>query len=117
MPFVEITTSAALRDPDRQRALLRQVSHLVAEHLAKPVDYVMVQLTEGVVMAFAGSTEPCARVGVHGIGAPTVDQTGGLTQALCAELESALGVASKRIFVVFTPVARELWGLDGRMLG
>jgi phenylpyruvate tautomerase len=117
MPFVSITTSAPVDASDQQQAVLTEVTRLVAEHLGKPPSYVMVHLTPGAAMAFAQTAEPCAHVAVHGIGTPTREQGGALVAALCQRLEVLLGVAASRIFIVFTPVPRELWGLGGRLLG
>jgi phenylpyruvate tautomerase PptA (4-oxalocrotonate tautomerase family) len=117
MPFVEVTTSARLVDSGQQRALLHQVTRLTAQHLDKRPAYVMVKLTEGAAMEFAGNDEPCAHVAVNGIGTPRREQVRVLTKALCDEIERALGVSGDRTYVVFTPVPRELWGLDGSMFG
>ncbi len=117
MPFISITTSASFDCDERQRALLSEVTQLVAEHLGKPTSYVMVHLAAGEAMALAGSNEPCAHIAVHGIGTPTPVQTQALVAGLGRALEARAEVPSSRTFVVFTPVPRELWGLDGRMLG
>ena len=117
MPFVAITTSARVEETDHQQTILNEVAHLVAEHLGKPPRYVMVHLEAGAAMAFAETGEPCAHVAVHGIGTPPREHTTALVAALCQRLAVLLGVAQGRIFVVFTSVARELWGLDGRLLG
>ncbi len=116
MPLLAIRTSAPLPAPaDRDAALLR-LSREVARLLRKPEAYVMVSL-EGAAMCFAGSVEPACYAELKSIGGISGATTGGLSQALCAALEQALGVPQARIYLEFTDVDGALWGHAGQTFG
>jgi phenylpyruvate tautomerase PptA (4-oxalocrotonate tautomerase family) len=117
MPFIDILPSTPLPAEDVRDGLIARVAELAAGHLHKPPSVLMVRLSPPGTVHFAGSGEPSCVVGVRLIGMPAPEVVARLNEALCAEVGGALGVPTKRIFVVFTDVPRSAWGVGGRMLG
>jgi phenylpyruvate tautomerase PptA (4-oxalocrotonate tautomerase family) len=112
MPLVKITSSATLND-DGKRALLGELSRLVAGRLGKPESYVMTAFDSAAVMTFAGTPEPAAYVELKSIGTFTPEATANLSSDLCQALEKALGVPAGRIYIEFADAKGYLWGHDG----
>lgn len=112
MPLLKIDTNQVL-DADRAEAVLRDASRQVAEILGKPESYVMVDLSAGRSMSFAGSTEPLACLELKSLGLPEAE-TAELSAALCRFIADALGVPPARIYIEFSSPQRHMWGWDGR---
>jgi phenylpyruvate tautomerase len=113
VPLVHVFTNVSTVAPARQEALLGELSRLAAARFGKSEDWVMTCLVPGLVMTFAGTTEPTALVAVKNIGTMTPAETVGLSHAICDEVGSALGVAPDRIYVQFTDLVDYLWGWNG----
>ena len=114
MPLVRVLTSQPL--PADPGSLLQRLTSVTAEQLGKPPAYVMVRLEPTAPMYFAGSPEPCACVEVQGLGVPSPQQARGFIAGL-TEAVASLGVPADRVFVTYTSVPAELWGMRGRPLG
>ena len=112
MPLLCITVSETRADVDGE-ALLRSGSRLVAEHLGKPEEFIMVSWGRGPLL-FGGSDAPAAFVELRSIGGLDLETNDGLARALCALLEEAAGIPPARTFLNFADVARSDWGWDGK---
>ncbi|HLX70639.1 MAG TPA: phenylpyruvate tautomerase MIF-related protein [Verrucomicrobiae bacterium] len=111
MPLLKIQTNQNVPDGKRD-ALLKKVSRAVAQQLAKPEQYMMVSLTAGQPMVFAGTSEPAAFMDLRAIGLPS-DKTEQLAALLCDLARAELGVAKERVYINFTDVPANLWGWNG----
>jgi phenylpyruvate tautomerase PptA (4-oxalocrotonate tautomerase family) len=117
MPLLRIHTSAPTPPEETARALLRDLSATVARVLEKPEAYVMTCLAPRSEMTFAGTFEPSCLVEVHSIGKLTRESAGALSDAVCKQVHAALGVPTRRIFLVCADVPAHLWGFDGGTFG
>ncbi|HVY37257.1 MAG TPA: phenylpyruvate tautomerase MIF-related protein [Polyangia bacterium] len=117
MPLVQVFTSAAVPSPDAQKALLADLSKLLAARFHKPERWVMTCLSPELAMTFGGTPEPAAFVVVRNVGKMTSDDTATLSTALCDRLSAGLGVARDRIYVEFGDAVGYLWGWNGETFG
>lgn len=111
MPYLKIQSNIAINEADAAR-LLAEASKRVAHELGKPESYVMVALEPPQPMLFAGSNAPLAYLELKSIGLPE-SKTPALSAALCALVESRLGIPTARIYIEFTNAPRAMWGWDG----
>ncbi|HVT06774.1 MAG TPA: phenylpyruvate tautomerase MIF-related protein [Polyangia bacterium] len=117
MPLVQVFTSAAAPAPDAQKALLGDLSKLLAARFQKPERWVMTCLCPDLAMTFGGTPDPAAFVVVRNVGKMTADDTASLSAALCDRLSAGLGVARDRIYVEFGDAVGYLWGWNGETFG
>lgn len=111
MPYLRIETNVEL-DHQQTETLLAEASQAVAEKLAKPERYVMVQVSPGAALMFNGSREPAAYVELKSIGLPE-SQTQSLSQFVCDFLQQRLDIAPDRIYIEFIDIPRRYWGWNG----
>jgi len=111
MPYLNIQTNVKVSEPDRS-ALLQAASRCVAGMLGKPESYVMVHLEAGRSMCFAGDDAPLAYLQLKSLGLPEAE-TGAFSQALCALIQTELGIGSERVYIEFSAPARHMWGWNG----
>ena len=112
MPLLKINTNRKL-DDTRAMHLLAEASRTVAEALGKPESYVMVDLSDGRHMSFAGDTSPLASLELKSLGLPE-ERTPELSAVLCRLVSDALGIPGERIYIEFSSPQRHMWGWDGR---
>jgi len=117
MPLVSVFTSAPPPAADAQKALLADLSKLLAAKFQKPERWVMTCLCPNLAMTFGGTPAPAAFVTVKNVGKMTADDTHALSAALCDRLSSGLGVGRDRIYVEFTDAVGYLWGWNGETFG
>ncbi len=86
MPLVQVFTSAAAPAADAQKALLAELSKLLAARFQKPERWVMTCLCPDLAMTFGGTPAPAAFVAVRNVGKMTADDTSALSAALCDRL-------------------------------
>jgi phenylpyruvate tautomerase len=117
MPLVQVFTSAPAPAPEAQKALLGDLSKLLAARFGKPERWVMTCLQPGLGMTFGGTPAPAAFVAVKNIGKMTPDDTTRLSGEICDRLAPALGVARDRIYIDFADAVGYLWGWNGETFG
>lgn len=117
MPLVQVFTSAPPPAADAQKALLADLSKLLAAKFGKPERWVMTCLCPDLAMTFGGTPAPAAFVAVKNVGKMTAEDTSALSAALCDRLSSGLGVGRDRIYVEFTDATGYLWGWNGETFG
>ncbi len=106
MPYFRVETNIELQ-AERRKALMNLLSTRLAEMLGKPEGYMMVQLSSGVDLAFAGSLKPAAYVELKSIG---LTDTQKLARFICELLQSELGVSPQRIYIEFIDIPPKYWG-------
>ena len=111
MPFLKLNTNVEISDQQASQ-LLGELSRLVAQQTGKPERYVMVELTGGQTMLFAGSGEPLAYLECKSIGLSAV-QAKALAASLSKVLTSALPLTADRIYIEFSNCPAEFWGWNG----
>ncbi|MDX8401248.1 MAG: phenylpyruvate tautomerase MIF-related protein [Mariprofundaceae bacterium] len=110
MPYLHVHVNIEVDD---RAGLLAACSRAVAEALGKPERYVMVELSAGKPMLFAGSDAPAAFLQLASLGLPD-DVTGGLSEVLCGLIERELGIPPTRVYIEFSSPPRHMWGWDRR---
>src|ERR1700744_958273 len=113
MPLCQVFTSAPAPAADAQKALLADLSKLLAERFGKPERWVMTCLVPQLAMTFGGAAAPAAFVAIKNVGKMTADDTRTLSAALCDRLAGGLGIARDRIYVEFADAVGYLWGWNG----
>jgi len=108
MPLLSIHTNQSVTE-DRQQALIKKASALVAQLLSKPERYVMVCMQHELPMIFAGNDDPCAYLELKSIGLPE-DRTADISRALCELIVAEIDITGERIYIEFSNAARHLWG-------
>ena len=68
-------------------------------------------------MMFGGTLDPACLVEIKTIGGLSADVTEEMSATLSSCLHQALGVPTKRIYLVFADVPAHLWGFDGTTFG
>jgi phenylpyruvate tautomerase len=116
MPLINIQVSIT-PNPTEVEALLKNLSSLLAKHFGKPESYVMTALRSDVFMTFGGTDAPAAYVEIKNIGTMKSQQTDSLSQAVCGQIHSALGIAPNRIYIEFADAKGYLWGWNNTTFG
>jgi hypothetical protein len=88
---------------------LKEASATLADALAKPESYVMVQLAAGESMLFGGSDAPTAFVELKSLGLD-VSQTTALSQTICGLLQSHFAIEPGRTYIEFAAPERAMFG-------
>jgi len=117
MPLIQIFTSAPAPAADPQKALLADLSKLLAARFGKPERWVMTCLQPGLAMTFGGAPTPAAFVAVKNVGKMTAGDTETLSSEICGRLAAGLGVAHDRIYIEFADAVGYLWGWNGGTFG
>ena len=115
MPLLKLQTSVSLTDEQRQ-TLLTSLSQTVAQIIGKPEQYVMVTV-ESVPMMMSGQGDDAAFVEVRSIGGIGGAVNRRLSEGLCEQLNTALGIAPARIYLNFMDVPASDWGYNGSTFG
>lgn len=111
MPLLRIETNISL-DASCAQDLAAKAAQAVAGELGKPERYVMITVEAGTLVLMAGTAEPAAFLDLRSIGLPD-GKTEPLSNALCALMESAIGVPPDRVYINFADVPRTHWGWNG----
>jgi len=109
MPCLLLHTNIEIADKE---SFLRHCSAEVADALAKPEAYVMIELSDNKTMLFAGSDAPLAFLELKSLGLST-EQTPALSSTLCRMIETELGIDRSRIYIEFTAPERAMFGFNG----
>jgi phenylpyruvate tautomerase PptA (4-oxalocrotonate tautomerase family) len=111
MPYLSIQTNCAL--PEKQQtALMDAAVKIVALHLDKPENYVMVSFVPGGRMRFAGEESPAAFLALSAIGVPDIKRNP-LVAALTDLVAESCEIKSERIFVVLVDIPPRFWSVNG----
>src|SRR4051812_10975173 len=98
MPLCQVYTNVAALAPADERALLGELSRLLAQRFDKPERWVMTCLMPGLAMTFGGTAAPTAFVAVKNIGTMKPADTEVLSKEICERLAKTLGVPGERVY-------------------
>jgi phenylpyruvate tautomerase PptA (4-oxalocrotonate tautomerase family) len=115
MPYLNLTTNISISNTETPE-LLSQFSKLLAQETGKPERYVMVEITAGKPMLFAGNNQPLAYIECKSIGLG-VAQTKALSAAICQLLQTRLHIDSERVYIEFSDCNADYWGWNGSTFG
>jgi len=115
MPLLTLQTSVRLSNQQRHD-LLAPLSKRVSECIGKPERYVMVIVSEQVMM-MAGSDQPAAFADIRSIGGLNREVNRTLSEGVCRVLQDQLGISPDRVYLGFTSVSAENWGWDSGTFG
>lgn len=115
MPLLHLFTNVQLSSEDQDR-FLRKASAKVSEGLGKSEDYVMVMISPGKKLFFAGSDEPAAFMELKSIGLPEV-KTAELSAILCELVEKIFSIPPERIYIEFSNAPAVMWGWNSQVFG
>lgn len=110
MPLLQINTNISIDDA---HALATAASALVANMLAKPESYVMVNVSPDQALTFAGTNEGAAHLKLKSLGLAE-SETGKYSKQLCNFMEQKLGIKPARIYIEFDDPPRHMWGWDNK---
>jgi hypothetical protein len=113
LPLVQIFTNVPAPGAAEERALLGELSRLLAASFQKPERWVMTCLVPGVGMTFGGSAEPTAFVAVKNIGKMQPADTERLSRQVSERLQKSLKVSPDRVYIEFADAVDYLWGWNG----
>src|SRR5262245_57439318 len=113
MPLCQVLTNVPAPAASDERALLGELSRLLAQRFDKPERWVMTSLVPGVAMTFGGTTAPTALVSVKNIGTMKPEDTEVLSREICERLAKTLGVSADRVYIQFADAVDYLWGWNG----
>jgi phenylpyruvate tautomerase PptA (4-oxalocrotonate tautomerase family) len=108
MPYLKIQTNRPL-DSAAENNLMQKASSAVADALGKPEKYVLIEISSGKPMLFAGSNAPLAYLELKSIGLPE-SETSRLSQTLCDMISQELGIQADRVYIEFANAERHMWG-------
>lgn len=111
MPMIQLKSSAGI-----PRALLSEISTMVAETIGKPERYVMVVASEADMM-MSGTVGDAVYADVKSLGGLGRQVNHELTMKLCVLLNDHLGIPGDRIYVTFQSLKPDHWGWNGSMFG
>ncbi|MCP4602920.1 MAG: light-inducible protein [Proteobacteria bacterium] len=115
MPLLKLHTSVSV-PVERQGDLAKALSEIIARVLGKPMNYVMVTLSEGLV-CMAGDVAPAAFVDVRSIGGLGSAVNKQISEQICALLKKDLDISGDRVYLNFQDVQRNDWGWDSGTFG
>jgi phenylpyruvate tautomerase PptA (4-oxalocrotonate tautomerase family) len=115
MPLLKLQTTAVV-SPEKQAALLAELSQIIAGTIGKPEQYVMVTAGPAAIQ-MSGRAGDAAFVEVRSIGGLNREVNQRLAEKICRALTAALGVPAARIYLNFAEVDAENWGWNGSTFG
>lgn len=115
MPYFSIRTNTSL-DASVAAALTKKASAFAAELLGKPETYVMVALSPGTAMTFAGSDAPAALIEVKSIGLPEA-KCNQFAAAISTFIQAELDIEPGRVFIDFADLPPTRFAWNGKTFG
>ncbi len=109
MPYLHIHTNVAV---DSHTDFLACCSREAASALGKPEGYVMVELSDGRSMFFAGSDQPLAFIELKSFGLSPAD-TANISENLSKLIHQQLEIDISRIYIEFEAPERAMFGWKG----
>lgn len=111
MPLIKIEVPEVPPEHEKNR-ILTEASAIVSKNTGKPEQYIMVTLAKA-DFAMAGDTAHAAFVDVRGIGGINAETNAGISKDICALLQTELDIPPANIYLNFTDVPGQNWGLNG----
>ncbi|WP_193197907.1 phenylpyruvate tautomerase MIF-related protein [Nostoc sp. MG11] len=117
MPLIKVQTSVSAPQKAEIETILLSLSAKLAKYLGKPESYVMTAFEPGILMTFAGTTEPACYIEIKSVGTMKPDQTEAMSQDFCQQINQTLGVPKNRIYIEFADAKGAMWGWNGSTFG
>ena len=117
MPLIKVQTSVSAPEKASVETMLKALSGKLAQHTGKPESYVMTAFEAEIPMTFGGTTDPVCYIEIKSIGTMKPDQTKGMSQDFCQEINQALGVPLNRIYIEFADAKGTMWGWNATTFG
>ena len=111
VPYIEISTNASL-DPAKIETLKAKIAaSLAASFPGKTENWLMVRVSAGETMFFAGSPAPCMMVDISLFGAQSKANYQKMTAAVCRLAGDECGIPADRVYVKYSEYDK--WGWNG----
>ena len=107
MPYLTVQTNVA--DSQITNDFLKQLSAKVAEVVGKPEQYVVIHVSGGQKLFFAGTNDPAAIMELASIGLSS-GQTANISNVIMSFFEEKLSIKTSRIYIKFTNVTGNMMG-------
>jgi len=111
LPYIDISTNAALAPETVENLKSKIADSLAAAFPGKTENWLMVRVSAGETMFFAGTPAPCMMVDVSIYGAQSKANYQKMTAAVCALAEKECGIPADRVYVKYTEYDK--WGWNG----
>ncbi len=115
MPLLQLNTTVALSEPQRQQ-LLASLSKITAKAIGKPEQYVMVAIGPAAIL-MSGKPGDAAFVDIRSIGGLSGNVNRKLSAEVCQTLKDVLGIPPERVYLNFSDVEGPNWGWNGSTFG
>lgn len=116
MPTFNLITNVP-SDRVKETELTLELSKTVAMSVGKPERYVMVSVSCGKPMCYAGTGEPCAYGEIISIGAIGGSKNQKISAALADVVYKHLAVSPDRFYIKFSDVGAADFGYNGSTFG
>ena len=110
MPAIILQTSVKCTN-EQKDLLAKGLSKICADGIGKPESYVMSIVQDDVTTVFAGDLQPAAMLEVKSIGGLNANVNANLSKAICEFLSTSINIKSNNIYIHFTDVAGQNWGV------
>ncbi|XP_077016325.1 macrophage migration inhibitory factor [Tamandua tetradactyla] len=111
MPMFVVNTNVPRGSvPD---GLLSELTQQLAQATGKPAQYIAVHVVPDQLMAFGGSSEPCALCSLHSIGKIGGEQNRAYSKLLCRLLAERLHLSPGRIYINYYDMSAANVGWNG----
>ena len=115
MPLIKLQTSVEA-DSDKKDKILKELSKIVSQTTGKPEQYIMA-VFENASIVMNGNQINGAFVDIRGIGGISKAINTTTSQKISQMLDRELGISVKNIYMNFTDVPGQNWGLNGGVFG
>ena len=110
MPYIELKTDKQLSG-EVEAQLIRKFGEAIETFPGKTERYLMVNISGGNTMAFAGEVGNCCMVTVDLLGSASAEIYDKMTKLICSLVSKSLGIREDRIYVKYTEYDK--WGYNG----
>ena len=111
MPYIDIHANTEL-SREKTAELKSEIARVLADSFpGKTENWLMVRVSAGETMFFAGSPAPCMMVDVAIFGAQSKTGYQKMTAAVCPLAEDECGLPADRVYVKYTEYDK--WGWNG----
>ncbi len=110
MPYIDASISKKL-DSNQTELLKKEFGKAITSIPGKSEAHLMIKISDGQTMCFAGSDDDCAIIRVELFGSCSKDACQSFTGIICSLVNDITGIPLSRIYVNFRFV--DIWGMSG----
>lgn len=111
MPAILVKTNAKFTEEEKNKYAV-ELSHLIADVMSKPIQYVMAVFQDNTSMAFAGNNGKAAFIKLNAVGGVNAEANKKTAKAINQWFVDH-GFDGNRVFIVFQNKAGEDWAHNG----